>query len=489
MTSDGELLRRYTDSHREDAFAELVRRHLDLVYSAALRQVNGDAHLAQDVAQLVFTDLARKASSLAGQQAITGWLYTGAHYAAAKAVRAERRRQTREQEAHAMQELLHDSEPNPDWESLRPVLDTAMHELNASDREVILMRYFENRPHADIGQQLGLSENTARMRIERALEKLRIILSRRGITTSAAALSIVLTANAVQAAPLGLSAAITAVAATTLATTATTTTLATATTMNWINIKSVAAIVAAALTAGTATHFVQQREANRLRDENQQLVTDRDKLTGERDAALAGGAADENELARLQKNQLELLRLRGEVGLLRGQIKDLEKLREENRRLQEGLAKAGQSSESAEVEPETDPQRQVAIAKMGLAKELVLGLLVHAQDNQEQFPTDFGQVLSVLKKDPADLELRPQVSAILKSPYPNSTMLNQFEIVTPPSMKSVTNWAMTIAIREKEPWLLNGKRVKVYGYLDGHSETHTEPPEGFAAWEKQHMVR
>src|SRR3954463_2765896 len=115
MTPDNELLRRYAETNSEDAFAELIQRHLVLVYSAALRQVNGDAHLAQDVAQTVFADLARKASSLSNRPVLAGWLYTSAQLAAAKAVRTERRRQTREIEAHLMQELLQDSSSGLDW--------------------------------------------------------------------------------------------------------------------------------------------------------------------------------------------------------------------------------------------------------------------------------------------------------------------------------------------------------------------------------------
>src|ERR1019366_6492476 len=222
---------------------------LDRVYSAALRQVNGDAHLAQDVAQLVFADLAGKAASLVGRQALTGWLYTGTHYAAAKAVRTEQRRHTREQEAHAMQELLHDPGPKPDWETLRPVLDAAMHELNEADREAILLRYFENQAHADIGEQLGLSENAARMRIERALEKLRTILSRRGVTTTVA-LSASLSANAVTVAPAGLAVSISSAAALAGTTIHTTTAIA-AKTIAMTTLQK--AIITAALVAAAGT--------------------------------------------------------------------------------------------------------------------------------------------------------------------------------------------------------------------------------------------
>ena len=160
MTPDSELLRRFAKTNSEDAFAELVKCHVDLVYSAALRQVNGDAHLAQDVAQTVFADLARKAGSLSRRETLTGWLYTSAHFAAAKIARTENRRRDREEKF--MREPIHETAPDAsrteafaevgaDWEKLRPTLDGAMHELKETDREAILLRYFENRPFAEVG--------------------------------------------------------------------------------------------------------------------------------------------------------------------------------------------------------------------------------------------------------------------------------------------------------------------------------------------------
>src|SRR5271156_4598051 len=183
MTPDSELLARFARTNSEDAFAELVKRHVNLVYSAALRQVNGDTHLAQDVAQTVFTDLARKAGSLARRETLTGWLYTSAHFAAAKIVRGENRRRDREEKF--MREPTSETAPEADWENLRPTLDDAMHELKETDREAILLRYFENRQFAEVGAKLGLNENAARMRVERALEKLRAVFAKRGVTTIA----------------------------------------------------------------------------------------------------------------------------------------------------------------------------------------------------------------------------------------------------------------------------------------------------------------
>jgi RNA polymerase sigma factor (sigma-70 family) len=210
MTPDAELLRRYARTHSEDAFAELVRRHLNLVYSAALRQVNGDAHLAEDVAQTVFTDLARKASSLSRRATLTGWLYTSAHYAAAKIVRGENRRRDREEKF--MREPIHETAPAADWERLRPALDAAMHELKEADREAILLRYFENRAFAEIGEKFGLNENAVRMRVERALEKLHHYFSKRGVSSTTAIIAGAISANSVQAAPMALAKSVTAVA-------------------------------------------------------------------------------------------------------------------------------------------------------------------------------------------------------------------------------------------------------------------------------------
>ncbi len=203
MTTDAELLNRYATRRDEAAFAELVRRHLDHVYSTALRLVGGDMHLAEDVAQTVFTDLARKAGLLRGHAVLSGWLHTGARFAAAKAVRSEQRRRQREQSALAMPT---NSATEPDWEQVRFVLDEAIGELGEADRNALLLRYFEKKPLAQIGTALGLSENAARMRVDRALDKLRAQLALRGITSTVVALGTALAQNAVQTAPPALGA-------------------------------------------------------------------------------------------------------------------------------------------------------------------------------------------------------------------------------------------------------------------------------------------
>ena len=213
-----ELLRRYVFERNEGAFTELVGQHIALVYSAALRQTNGDRPLAEDVTQEVFTDLARKAARLTGHTSLAGWLYTSTRYAAAGRRRAEQRRSAREQEAHAMNQLLQSAGTDPAWEQLRPVLDEAMHDLKAEDREAVLLRFFERLPLGAVGARLGVPENTARMRVDRALDKLRGALVKRGVTSTAGALAVVLAGRAVGAVPGGLAAAVSSAAAATAGT-------------------------------------------------------------------------------------------------------------------------------------------------------------------------------------------------------------------------------------------------------------------------------
>jgi len=190
VTPDSDLLRQYSEHRDEAAFAEVVRRYVDLVYAAALRQTNGDSALAEDVTQATFTELARQASKLIDRTTLAGWLHTTARFLALRQVRTEHRRRTREQEALAM----HETSTPPatldlTWEQLRPILDEAVSQLNDEDRDAVLLRYFQNKTHREVGEQLGLSENTARMRVERALDKLRAQFSKRGVTTTAALLA------------------------------------------------------------------------------------------------------------------------------------------------------------------------------------------------------------------------------------------------------------------------------------------------------------
>src|ERR1043166_3733374 len=152
LADDAELLKRYVHDRSESAFSELVQRKAGLVYSAALRQVDGDMLLAQDVSQTVFIDLARKAAQLTGRAELSSWLYTSTRFAALKALRSKHRRKIREREAHTMQEIERDTMTDADWEKLRPLLDSALCDLPEPDRAAVLMRYFEGQPFAAMGE-------------------------------------------------------------------------------------------------------------------------------------------------------------------------------------------------------------------------------------------------------------------------------------------------------------------------------------------------
>ena len=324
MREDAELLRRYAVEHSEAAFTELIRRNVNLVYSAALRLVNGDAHRAQDVTQQAFTEFARQAKRLMGHPAPVGWLYTTTRLAALRTIRTEQRRTAREREAATMNELCREPAPEPDWDRLRPVLEHAMHELGEKDRHAVLLRFFQNKSLREVGMALGLGENAARMRVERALEKLRAKLVRRGITTTAAALSAAISVNAVQVAPAGLAATVSG-ASLAGAATGTTTTFTLLRFMATTKLK--AGLVSALLVASVLTPLVIQRQAHgQLSDQNEALRRQTDHLAKlrEENERLSNFLARAESSQRLPSDQFnQVLRLRGEIGRLETTLREL----------------------------------------------------------------------------------------------------------------------------------------------------------------------
>jgi uncharacterized protein (TIGR03435 family) len=202
------LLREYAETGSEAAFAALVSRHVNLVYSTALRSV-GNPHAAEEITQAVFIILAKKARSLSRRTVLSGWLYQTTRLTAANFLRTEIRRQHREQEAY-MQSLL--NEPGPEaWPQIASLLDAAMGRLGEKDRNAIVLRYFENKNLREVGAALGASEDAAKMRANRALE-LRKFFTKRGVTLSAVAIAGAVSAHSIQAAPVALTKSITAVA-------------------------------------------------------------------------------------------------------------------------------------------------------------------------------------------------------------------------------------------------------------------------------------
>jgi RNA polymerase sigma factor (sigma-70 family) len=206
MTDAQQLMAEYARNGSERAFRELVARYVDLVYSTAVRQVRGDVHLAEDVVQTVFVDLARMAGRLSGEVMLGGWLHRHTCFVAAHALRGELRRQAREHKAVEMNSLNENSEAG--FPELSALLDRAINELGQRDRLAILLRFYEQRDFRSMGEALGIGEDAARMRVNRALEKLQARLKQLGIGSSATALGNSLTTQALIAVPAGLAAGI-----------------------------------------------------------------------------------------------------------------------------------------------------------------------------------------------------------------------------------------------------------------------------------------
>ncbi len=329
--TDLQLLARYARDRAEDAFAELVRRHLGLVHSAALRQV-GSPQLAEEVAQSVFTDLARNAAKLRPgvgvASALSAWLYQVTRRTAIDVVRREARRQWREQIATDLNAM---NATTNDWAHIEPLLDDAMDALDATDRTAVLLRYFENMSLREVGATLGTSDDAAQKRVSRAVERLREFFAQRGVRIGTSGLVVVISAHAVQAAPVGLAVTISTaavLAATTMTTSVTSTTI---TTIAMTTLQK--AVLVATLVAVVGTGIYQVREVSILRrrvealqlaqaplvEQNAQLKSDNESL--------ANRLAQADKLSYVSSDRLrELLRLRGEVGVLRRQQRESERV-------------------------------------------------------------------------------------------------------------------------------------------------------------------
>ena len=217
---DHQLLAEFARENSEAAFAALVQRHVNLVYATALRSV-GNAHAAEEISQAVFIILAQKAGKLSSRVVISGWLYQTTRLTAANFLRGEIRRQQREQEAY-MQSTLNDLSRHSEatagteniWPQIAPLLDDALAKLGEADRNAIVLRFLENKSLAEVGAALGASEDAVKMRVNRALEKLRKLFTKRGVARSATLIAGAVSAGSVQAAPVGLAKTISAVAIT-----------------------------------------------------------------------------------------------------------------------------------------------------------------------------------------------------------------------------------------------------------------------------------
>jgi RNA polymerase sigma factor (sigma-70 family) len=483
MNDDAQSLRRYAENGSEEAFRELVDRHLPLVYSAALRVLGGDVHLAEDVAQRVFADVARKARMLSHHAVLAGWLHRHTTFTASKAVRSERRRQAREQEAVRMNAMAEPDPTTDPWQQLEPMLDEALDGLGRSDRDAVVLRFLQRQDLRSVGQALGCSEDTAQKRVTRAIEKLRRFLERRGVTLSAAALSTLLGSHAAGAAPAGLAAVISSGAITSVAAGAglagagLTSTLFSLMTTEKLTTVAVSTL----LVAGLGTPLALQHRANRnleseiatLRQQNDQF----EQLRAEEDR-FAGVQIDPDEADRLRRENAELHRLRGEVALLRNQQQEVERMAAENAEARLELERMALEMKQAweaqnSRNPEQEQEINTGIQRLNLSKAWMLAIYLYAQEHEGRVPPEMADALPFLSRDP-EIEGLPA---------------EDLEIVYAGRLDEIQDPARTLVLREREPRLsLEGKWTRAYGFADGHSEIRSQPTEDFTAWEQERMV-
>ncbi|HKW31070.1 MAG TPA: sigma-70 family RNA polymerase sigma factor [Verrucomicrobiae bacterium] len=437
MTSDLDLLEKFARQNSQDAFGEIVRRHLNLVYSAALRQVRSP-QLAEEIAQSVFADLARSTAKLKPGTTLTAWLYAVTRRTAIDEIRKESRRQLREQIAVEMNNMNATAD---EWMQIEPLLDDAMAALDETDRAAVLLRYFENKSLREVGATLGTTDDAAQKRVSRAVERLREFFSKRNVTVGAGGLAILISANAVQSAPVGLavtiSAAVFAGAAVSTSTAIATTKVIAMTTLQ-------KTIIGAALVAVMGTGVFEAHQASQLRgqiqtlqqrlaplaEQNRQLQRERDDATNR-----LAGLQVENE--QLKSNETELLKLRAEITRLRADSQQLAGLKsgssenvtesdeaawlERIRLLKQRLAQTPEAQipelqylteddwlRAAKHKLETEDDYRAAFSQLDADAEgnflriVETGLRKYLDANNGRFPADLPQLKSYFTNAPAD---------------------------------------------------------------------------------------
>jgi RNA polymerase sigma factor (sigma-70 family) len=440
MIPDAQLLQDYAHAKSQDAFTELVRRHLNLVYSTALRQVRS-AQLAEEISQSVFADLARATDKLSPDTILTAWLYQVTRRTAIDVVRRESRRQAREHLAVEMAAM----NTAANWTHIEPLLDDAMEALDETDRAAILLRYFDNKSLREVGETLGTSDDAAQKRVSRAVERLREFFSKRGVAVGVGGLVALVSTNAVQASPAGLAATITT---TVFAGTTTGTAVITHLATSWITMKITTGIIIGAVASATVMYLVLHQKANRLQSQNQALIAQHKNPSPGQNTALTPDKGSHD--ATPQGDSDEVLRLRGQVGVLRQQTNELGQLQAQTR-----SARARQLSEEMKKSA-----GQIGITRrvwMDMSPNLVL-------TNINQFK----------KAPPGGLSA--------------DVNLDNFEIIPQPAPLD-EGYPEVAVFRERTPRRTpDGKWARVYGMVDGSTIEQISADGNFEPWEKQHLM-
>ncbi len=464
MNEDTPLLEKFCRAGDAEAFAELVRRYVHLVWGTAFR-VLSDGDLARDIAQIVFADLAKKAKQLPPKTILAGWLHRAAFYEASRARRNNSRRLDREKNAMEIQSLDSSSTDKEQLERLLPVLDQAIGNLPEPDRQALLLRFFRRKSLAEIGAVLGISEDATQKRLARALERLRGYFRKRGVETSTVLLSAALGAAGSQVAPSVLAAAIATgsfAAATAVASLGTTPFLSLPSALTVMKSPFVVTALVA-ITAG-APLWLQQQHLAPAREENHLLAAQAAELPRWRElnAQLDLQEQLNDELASLQNDHNELVRLQGEAAAL-----NAEQLREKlawNKRLQAARASLAAAQSATDRIEETIKFEAVRAKRINDLKQLGMAARIFAKDNQEKFPATFNEITNILPQADQFAELYEYVQ--------HGRPISESE----PQM---------LIFREKQPRRRpDGKWARGYALADGSVQERTSDTANFDDWEK-----
>jgi len=431
MSDDATLIRRYGSEGDEAAFAELVGRHVHLVWGAA-RRITGDGDLARDVAQTVFTDLARKASTLPERTILSGWLHRAACHAASNAVRSNVRRVQRERLAMNLAESTATEADPHAVETLQPLVDQALATLPDADRDALVLRFFGGRSLSQVGLALGLSDDAAQKRVSRALEKLREHFKSHGIAVSAGTVAAAVSVAGAETAPALVTTGVVAAAAA----------AATVSAASWtasLALMKTPLALAAAVALGITVVW-QSHSLSKLRQENAGLAAELAQARSATEARPAPVAVD------LEKDG-ELLRLRAKVAELTRQQKSTAKS------APAVVARTAAAPEAEQAEAIVEYMRRAA-DRVNAGKTLGLAARIYATDNQDTLPTSFEQILPTLNPN-GEPTLRGDIRVDQFEFYPQSRVISEAE----PQM-------ILFRERQAEP-KPGGGWMRVYVLVDG----------------------
>lgn len=464
MTENQQLLAEFVRTGSDAAYRELVARYIDFVYSTALRLMDGDTHMAEDVTQTVFIHLAKNAAKLSKEPMLGGWLHRDTCFVTSKVRRNEQRRRAREREAALMDSLQDHSDSN--LEELAPILDEAINQLGNEDRNAILLRFYEKQNFQAVGIALGSNEDAARIRVKRALQKLQGILQRQGVTLSATALATILTTGTITAAPATLAGTVTGAVLAHLASTAGTTTFLQTITMAKIKTSVIAPILVAAVAGGLLVHNNNAHKAT-LRSKDALIA----QLQNQKPPVATLNAPPATDANR------ELLQLRGEVGVLKRQLAE---------------AIAAKPNAIPAKEPKLNPteqkymqailqQRYLMQMKAGYARSWMMALHMYAVENDGKIPSNFSAAATYLQSPTAGSTGGTNNTLFLAT--------NDFELVYTGSIN--TPKRETIVFKTQPEMNIPGDPAggwsRIYAFADGSVHRIHRDDGNFEEWEKEHL--